>query len=194
MEFWFGYGSTYTYLTVMRIEPLARSRGVTVRWKPIKLVSLMRDLGLPKGPFLERPEKLAYMYRDLERRAAHHGLPYTRAPYPVDTRQTERVGRLAAEEDWCADFTRAVIGMNFTGGPTIGTPGALEAAVERCGRDPARVLAAAADPRIAALLEEDTARARELGVFGSPSFTVNGELFWGDDRLEDALACASARV
>lgn len=72
MEFWFGYGSTYTYLTVMRIEPLARSRGVTVRFKPIKLVSLMRDLGLPKGPFLERPEKLAYMYRDLERRAAHH--------------------------------------------------------------------------------------------------------------------------
>jgi len=194
MEFWLGYGSTYTYLTVMRIEALAARHGVAVEWKPIKLLSLMRELGSPSGPFLERPEKLKYMYRDVERRAQRHGLRYVQAPYPVDTRQTERVGRVAAQQGWCADFTRAVFEMNFTGGPTIGTPGALEAAIARCRQDPAAVLAQAASAEVAGWLEADTRRARELGIFGSPSFTVGSELFWGDDRLEDAVELAVARA
>src|SRR5262245_5586095 len=102
VEFWFGYGSTYSYLSVMRIEQMVEDKGVRLIWKPFNLTVMMREKGLPKGPFFERPEKIAYMWRDLERRALRHGLPYRKpTQYPVDSQRTVRVGYLAAREGWC---------------------------------------------------------------------------------------------
>ena len=63
LEFWVGYGSTYTYLSVMRIEAASARAGVELVWKPFNIRTLMIEKGLPTGPFMPRPEKLAYMWR-----------------------------------------------------------------------------------------------------------------------------------
>ncbi len=189
IEFWFGYGSTYAYLSAMRIESLLLGSGIKVLWRPFNLTTLMREKGFAKGPFADRPEKLAYMWRDLERRAKRHGIPYRRPTiYPVDSQRTVRVGFLSSREGWCAAFTRKVMTMNFVEARPIGVPGQLEAALSELGHDPEIVIQRAHEPDVEAALEAQTRQAIELGIFGSPSFLVNGELFWGDDRLEDAIA------
>jgi len=188
IEFWIGYGSTYSYLSAMRIEKLAQASGVTVEWKPFNIRALMVEKGLPAGPFMPRPEKLAYMWRDLERRARRRGLPYARPPlYPVDTQQTVRVAFLAAREDWCGPFSRKVFEMNFVEGRSMGAPGNLEAALAEIGRDAERTIRRAHEQDIEEGLAAQTRRAIDLGMFGSPHFRVGEELFWGDDRLEDAI-------
>ncbi|HVO24737.1 MAG TPA: 2-hydroxychromene-2-carboxylate isomerase [Candidatus Margulisiibacteriota bacterium] len=191
LEFWIGYGSTYSYLSVMRIDALTEGAGVPLVWKPFNIRALMIEKGLPTGPFVPRPEKLAYMWRDLERRAQRRGLPYAKPPlYPVDTQATVRVALLAAEEGWCSEFSRRVFHMNFAEGRAMGVPGNLEAALRDIVRDAAATIARAHEPDIESALAAQTRTAIDIGVFGSPTFRVGEELFWGDDRLEDALEWA----
>ena len=99
LEFWIGYGSTYSYLSVMRIDTAVAGTGIQIAWKPFNIRTLMIEKGLPTGPFTPRPDKLAYMWRDLERRAQRRGLAYAKPPqYPVDSQRTVRVAYLAAAE------------------------------------------------------------------------------------------------
>lgn len=188
IEFWIGYGSTYSYLSTMRIERIAESAGLIVDWKPFNIRAMMIEKGLPTGPFVPRPEKLAYMWRDLERRAQRRGLPYVKPPqYPVDTQKTVRVAFLAATEGWCGRFSRKVFEMNFVEGRSIGARGNLEAALTEIGMDAERIIRRAQEQDIEDGLAAQTRRAIDLGMFGSPHFRVGEELFWGDDRLEDAI-------
>jgi len=188
LEFWVGYGSTYTYLSVMRIDAAAARAGVQLVWKPFNIRTLMIEKGLPTGPFVPRPEKLAYMWRDLERRAQRRALPYAKPPqYPVDSQATVRVAYLAAQEGWCSEFTRKVFHMNFAEGRSIGAPGHLEAALAELGRDAPQIVRRAHEADIEQGLASQTRTAVDIGVFGAPTFRVAGELFWGDDRLEDAI-------
>jgi len=196
LEFWIGYGSTYSYLSVMRIDALASTAGVEVIWKPFNIRTLMIEKGLPTGPFVPRPDKLAYMWRDLERRAQRRGLPYARPPqYPVNSQATVRVASLAAEQGWCSEFSKKVFHMNFVEGRSIGGPGNLDAALRELGRDPAEVVRRAHERDIEDGLAAQTQTAIDIGVFGAPTFRVGGELFWGDDRLEDAVEwCLAGRL
>lgn len=188
IEFWFGYGSTYSYLTVMRIDQVVESNGIQLIWKPFNITALMRERGLPTGPFVPHPEKMAYMLRDLERRAQQRGLPYQKpVQYPVDSQQTVRVGYLAALEGWCSQFSRRVFEMNFAERRPIGGPGNLEAALQHIGKEPEATIRRAHDADIEKGLEASTQSAITRGMFGSPHFLVDDELFWGDDRLEDAV-------
>jgi len=192
LEFWIGYGSTYSYLSVMRVDASAERCRVPLVWKPFNIRALMIEKGLPTGPFLPRPDKLAYMWRDLERRAQRRGLPYARpAQYPVDSQATVRVAVLAAQEGWCSEFSRRVFHMNFVESRPIGALGNLETALRDVGRDPAATIRRAHEPDIEAALAAQTRTAIEIGVFGAPTFRVGDELFWGDDRLEDALEWAT---
>jgi len=196
LELWIGYGSTYSYLSVMRIDAVAAAAGIEIVWKPFNIRALMIEKGLPKGPFIPRPDKLAYMWRDLERRAQRRGLPYVRPPqYPVDSQATVRVACLAAQEGWCGEFSRKVFHMNFVEGLSIGGPGNLESALRELGRDPAEVVRRAHEKDIEDGLAAQTQTAIDIGVFGAPTFRVGDELFWGDDRLEDAVEwCLTGRL
>jgi 2-hydroxychromene-2-carboxylate isomerase len=136
------------------------------------------------------------MWRDLERRAQLRGVPYSKPmQYPVDSQTTVRVGYLAAIEGWCSQFSRCVFEMNFTEARPIGGPGNLEAALTDLDRDPQATIARAHEPDVEEALARDTRAAIERGMFGSPHFLVGEELFWGDDRLEDAIAwCVEGRL
>ncbi|WP_374669002.1 2-hydroxychromene-2-carboxylate isomerase [Ramlibacter sp.] len=187
VEIWLEYASTYSYLTVARVGKLARERGVILDWQPFFLPPV-RDQQNMGFPFPEASAKTAYMWRDLERRARHHGLPYRRPEqYPVNSLQTIRVALLGAREGWCQAFTEEAFRLHWTEGRLIGTDENLHAALRHAGQDPARVVAAASSPENKEALKAQTPRALARGIFGAPSFVVRGELFWGDDRLEDAI-------
>ncbi len=190
ITFWYSLGSTYTYLSAMRIEALARQHDVPITWRVFNVRRIMLEM---ENRFLAgKPEKYAHMWRDIARRAAMYGMP-ANVPVPHPIKEFERahlVATLGMREGWGIAFSRASFRRWFVDGQEPGAEPSLSASLLEAGQDPARVLPASADPAIAAELDATTSEARALGIFGSPSFTVGGELFWGDDRLEDAIAWA----
>jgi len=193
IDFWYSIGSTYSYLTVMRLADVERSSGVTFRWRPFNVRHVM--IAQNNIPFKDKPVKAAYMWRDIERRASRYGLaPTLPAPYPLPGLVLANlVATLGAEEGWVQDYTRASYRRWFEEGEPAGEDPNLAASIREIGRDPAEVLASARSERIEAALAAATEEALDLGVFGSPSFVVDGDVFWGDDRLEDALLWAGQR-
>lgn len=191
IEFWLEYASTYSYLTVARIGRLCDARGVEIDWQPFWLYPVREQQGLA-APFPEGSARERYMWRDLERRAAQRGLPYRRPGiYPFNSVAVGRVALLGAREGWCRAFTETAFRLHWTEGVAMGTADNFEAAIAAAGQDPARALGAAATPEVKQAFKDQGARALARGLFGAPSFVVAGELFWGDDRLEDAIDCAT---
>ena len=194
LDFFFFYGSTYTYLTVMRIEKLTEAAGVTVRWRPINLRQIMIEMD--NIPFAKKPVKARYMWRDLERRARKHGIPFVQQPvYPVEPDLlASRVGVVAAEQGWCPEYTKETYRAWFLENKGAGMGNNVEEALSALGKDPHEIIGLANSDRIKERLQAETDAAKALGVFGSPTFAVGDEIFWGDDRLEEALDwCRSAQ-
>ena len=187
IDFWYSIGSTYSYLTVMRLPEVERAAGIKVRWRPFDVRHVMVEQN--NIPFKDKPMKTAYMWRDLERRAGRYGLaPRVPAPYPLPGLVlANQIATLGAEEGWVAEYTRATYRRWFESGEPAGEEPNISESLREIGCDPSQALAAAQSEGIKGALESATHEAMELGVFGSPTFVVDGEVFWGDDRLEDAL-------
>jgi 2-hydroxychromene-2-carboxylate isomerase len=187
IDFWFSIGSTYSYLTVSRLPELEARSGVPFRWRPFNVRSIMRDMN--NVPFSTKPAKAAYMWRDVERRAATHGVPFAGIPpYPIAAlERANRIALVAAGEGWVVPFTQAAYRKWFLEHRQPVDDDSIAADLSALGQDPARVLARADSEAGIAALERETGEAKALGVFGSPTFVVGRELFWGDDRLDDAM-------
>jgi 2-hydroxychromene-2-carboxylate isomerase len=187
IDFWFTMGSTYTYLTVNRLPTIARANNADFRWRPFHLLILLKEMN--HVPFADKPAKCAYMWRDIERRAAMYGIP-ARLPAPYPVANSERANLIAIvgiREGWGIEYVRAAYRLWFQSGQENGSEENIAASLGEVGQNPKRVLALAQSDEIQAALIAQTNSARELGIFGSPSFVVDGELFWGDDRLQDAI-------
>ena len=191
IEFWYDFASTYAYLAAMRVGALAEEAEVGVRWRPFLLGPIFAAQGWTNSPFNLFPVKGRNMWRDVEREAARGGLPpITRPdPFPQNSLTAVRVANHGLEEPWLVPFTRAVFEAAFAKGQSIADPGTISAILRDLDLDVDAVTrAAAAEPnktRLKAVSEE----ARSRGIYGAPSFlTEDGELFWGNDRLEQALA------
>jgi len=188
IDFWYSIGSTYTYLTVMRLPDYARENNVRFNWRPFNVRSLMIEQ--KNIPFSGKPEKTAYMWRDIERRAAKYNLPISApAPYPLEELVlANQVALLGHREGWGQAYTTETYRLWFVDGQPAGSEPNISEALRRTGQDPARVLAIARSQEITQALVAETDNCRDVGVFGAPSFVVGGEVFWGDDRLDDAVA------
>ncbi|HQZ02825.1 MAG TPA: 2-hydroxychromene-2-carboxylate isomerase [Thauera sp.] len=188
VEFWYEFASTYSWLSVMRIEPLAEAAGVQLEWKPFLLGPVFMAMGWSDSPFNIYPPKGRYMWRDLERLAARHQLPFRKpSGFPRNSMLAARVALLGVNEGWVAPFSRAAMNANFAEDRDIGQRAVIADILLAQGLDADAVIERAlADPNKLALRQQ-TAHAAELGLFGAPSFRVGEELFWGNDRLEDAL-------
>jgi 2-hydroxychromene-2-carboxylate isomerase len=190
IDFWFSIGSTYTYLTVMRIDDVKESEHVEFRWRPFPVGNLMDEQN--NIPFRGKPVKTAYMWRDIERRAAMYGFP-ARVPAPYELTEYHLVNKiaiLANREGWCRDYIKESYRRWFQHGEEITLDPSLGETLRRLGQDPRRVRSAATSKANELAYREVTDEARRLNVFGSPSFVVAGEVFWGDDRLDDAIQWA----
>ena len=187
LDFFLFLGSTYTYLAVNRAERLAAHHGITLRWRPFSARSLMIEQN--NRPFVGKPIKLAYMWRDLERRAQRHGIPFVSVPnYPNDADElANRVATIAAIEGWCPEFAKAAYRAWFIENQDPGAVASLGHILQDLGREPSAILKRAKGNEVRALYAAETEVARSLGIFGSPTFATGAEIFWGDDRLEDAI-------
>lgn len=192
LEFFFFLGSTYSHLSVHRAQALAQAAGVELVWRPFSVRTLMREQN--NIPFAGKPVKMRYMWRDLERRAQRFGVPFDGIPpYPIDAdERANRVATLAAADGWCPAFVRAAYRCWFLDKRDPGSPEALRALLEGLGQSAARCFEAADGDAVRSEYRARTDRARELGLFGSPTFVAGSELFWGDDRLDDALDWVNA--
>jgi 2-hydroxychromene-2-carboxylate isomerase len=188
VDFFFSCASTYTYLAAMRAEPLAAAAGVRLRWRPFNLRAIMTEQD--NRPFVGKPVKTGYMWRDIERTANRLGIPFSGAPhYPLaHALPLNRVAVLAASEGWAPDFVRASYKLWFLDKRDPGDPASLSETLGKLGKDPAKVVARSESEENLKQMEAETQVARELGLFGSPSFVVDREVFWGNDRLEEAIA------
>jgi 2-hydroxychromene-2-carboxylate isomerase len=192
LDFFFEFASSYSYPAAMRVGALAEATGVAVRWRPFLLGPLFRAQGWDNSPFNLYPAKGRYMWRDLERICGRLGLPFRRPdPFPQPSLLAARVAHVGLDEGWGEAFCRAVFAAEFGEGRQIGDEAVMRELLTSLGVAPAPALARARSDEIKERLRSTTAEAERLGVFGAPSFVAaGGELFWGNDRMADALAWA----
>lgn len=190
LDFWFDFASTYSYLSAMRIDALAATQGVDVRWRPFLLGPIFKAQGWSTSPFNLFAAKGRYMVRDIGRIAAARGVTFRMPdPFPQASLLAARTALAIDEEPARARFCRAVFEAEFAGGRPIDAPATIADCLGKAGLDRAATVAAAGSDAVKARLRAETEAAMERGVFGAPAFvTADGELFWGDDRLEQALA------
>jgi 2-hydroxychromene-2-carboxylate isomerase len=189
LEFWFEFASTYSYPAAMRVEEAARAAGVPLVWKPFLLGPIFGAQGWNDSPFNVYPVKGRYMWRDLARICADAGLPL-RSPsrFPRSGLLAARVALLGGDEPWMPRFVRAVYHANFADDREISEPEVIGSLLEELGLDARALLAAAQSPENKERLKRQTEQAIERGIFGAPSFVSRDELFWGNDRLDAAMA------
>lgn len=194
LEFWYDFASTYSYLSAIRIEALAAKAGVSVLWKPFLLGPIFHAQGWNTSPFNIYPAKGKYMIRDMQRLAAARGLPFNPpSPFPQNSLHAARLALIGHAEGWGVRFTHAVYAAEFGGGADsadIGDKDALTAILKRLDLDAEAIMARATASENKERLRLQTEMAQELGIFGAPSFLAGEELYWGDDRLEQAVAAA----
>lgn len=192
ITFWYEFASTYSYLSVMRIGGLAAARGVSVTWKPFLLGPVFAAQGWDTSPFNIYPAKGRYMWRDVERLCSARGLAFCRPPiFPQNGLMAARLALAAAEQDRIEHFSKAVFQAQFGAGEEISEEPVLQACLSQAGLDRSLMQRAQA-PDIKSALRAQTDEAMAAGIFGAPSFISGAELFWGDDRLEQALDHAAA--
>ena len=188
IEFWFSIGSTYTYLSVTRLKEVEQKFEVKFSWQPFSVRKIMLEMdNVPFPP--TKQVKADYMWRDIERRASSYGFEAkVPAPYPLKKFDlANKIAVIGMQEGWCFDYVIATYWRWFVAGLEPGSEPNVSESLREIDQDPERVLELAADETIAKAYLSQTEQAQSKRIFGSPSFIVDGELFWGDDRLEDAM-------
>lgn len=190
LEFWYDFASSYSYLTAMRIEAEAKTAGVTITYRPFLLGPIFKAQGWTTSPFNLFPAKGQYMVRDITRLATARGLPPFQIPeaFPANSLHAARVALAGEADGWIAAFTRAVFETQFAGRQDISDIAVLASVLDGIGIDAQAALARSTTPEIKDRLRTQTEAASKRGIFGAPTFvTADGELFWGDDRLDQAI-------
>ncbi len=187
IDFFFFYGSIHSYLSVMRIDTLAAEAGVTVRWRPFNLRQILTEQC--NTGFTKNEVKMNYFWHDLERRARRYGLPFNgRAPYPADPDLIAlKIGVIAAAEGWCPHYSQTTFHDWFIEQRAPGVADHVERVLASLGRQAGSLITRAEGPEAADLVQHATDAARKLGIFGAPTFAIGNEIYWGDDRLEEAI-------
>ena len=195
LQFWFELASNYSYLAAMRIEGMARDANVEVEWRPFLLGPIFKAQGWSTSPFNLYPAKGRNMRRDMERICAARGLPFVMpATFPAASLLANRITCVGQADGWAEPFAKAAFTAEFGHGADIADPAVLSGILSGLGIDAAQALTSAGEPAAQDRLKHNTEEAMRLGIYGAPSFiTDDGELFWGDDRLEQAIAWAALR-
>ena len=195
ITFYFDLGSPFAYLASERLHTLLPE---PVQWQPVLLGGLFRLTGRSSWALGDYQRRQAGM-ADIERRALAYGMPPMRwpDPWPADYLTAMRATTYAFSVGRGRDFTMRAYRDAFQRGSELSVAENVLRSAARAGLDPDAVRAGASDPEIKQALRDATDAAYDRGVFGVPTIAIGDELFWGDDRLEDAAAhlqAASDRV
>jgi 2-hydroxychromene-2-carboxylate isomerase len=195
LEFWYEFGSTYSYPAAMRVERVAGAAGVALRWRPFLLGPIFVAKGQMDSPFNTDPVKGRYMWRELARICAREDIPLVLPParFVQNSLKAARVALVGENEGWMPAFSRAVYKANFAEQKDISEDATLIDILTALGVDAGRAMTAAGSPEIKERLKAQTEEAMRREVFGAPFSMVGDEPFWGNDRLEEAVAFAAAQ-
>ncbi|MDZ4868166.1 MAG: 2-hydroxychromene-2-carboxylate isomerase [Alphaproteobacteria bacterium] len=194
LEFWFEFASTYSYPAAHAVEAAAKARGVPVTWRAFLLGPIFGAQGWNDSPFNIYPAKGAYMWRDLARLCAAQGLPLTRpSQFPRNGLLAARISCRFADEAWLPEFVRRVYSANFSRDLDISSPFVIGEILSTMGQNAAEVMRAAQAQESKDGLRVQTEKAVAMGLIGAPSYVVDGEVFWGGDRLGAALDWATGK-
>ncbi len=188
LEFWFEFASTYSYPAAMRIERLAAGRGVRISWKVFLLGPIFAAQGWANSPFNLQPAKGRYMWRDLERICNRERITLRRPTvFPRSGLVASRVACGNAGAQWLPDFVRAVYVANFAEDRATDDPVVIGEILDGLGLPGRDLVTRAASDEAKAALRRRADEAAAWGIFGAPTLFAGEEMFWGNDRLEDAL-------
>lgn len=188
LQFWFEFASTYSYLSVMRIESLAEQAGITLQWKPFLLGPIFKNQGWDTSPFNIYKNKGKYMWKDIQRKCNEYGIPFKRPSiFPQNGLLAARVSILISSEKYLPEFVKSVFLANFSEGKDIFDLATISFIIDSIGQDGDKLIEYALTSENKERLRKQTEEAGELGIFGAPTFIADNELFWGNDRLEDAI-------
>jgi len=189
IDFWFEFGSNYSYLSVMRIEQDAARAGVRIRWQPFLLGPIFQAFGWNTSPFVLQKAKGDYVWLDMERQCRKYGLPWKKpGNFPRSAILPLRVAVLAAEQSWMAEYCRRMMQMNFSYDRDIDNKEVVTAVLNDMGLAAADIIEQALCEENKLKLRRQTELAMSKGIFGAPTFFIGEHMFWGNDRLDDALA------
>jgi 2-hydroxychromene-2-carboxylate isomerase len=193
---WLSIGSTYSYLTALRINAIKQEKGLNLLVKPISIRAIMKSMdNIPFPP--SKKTKVDYMWRDIERRAEWYGLPKPKlpAPYPLQAfDQANKVGIVLNQKGKYLEYYEETYRIWFVSGIEAGSEENLRLVFNSMQLNYEDIMHQAGDGIIQKIYEENTEEAKQLGVFGAPSFSVGNEIFWGDDRLEDAIRFSANQI
>jgi 2-hydroxychromene-2-carboxylate isomerase len=191
MQMWFDFASPYSYLAIERVGALAEAAGVVVDLRPFLLGPIFQAQGWNDSPFRLFPGKGAYMMRDIARLADKYGVTYNRPRlFPRMSVLPARIALLGQDEPWGRDFCVAVFRANFQHDLDIQAEDVVHQVLKDLSLDADMLIERAKTEAAKEALRRQVDRARNLGLFGAPTFFVGDEMFWGNDHLEDALEWA----
>ena len=185
IRFYFDIVSTYSYLALRRIEDIAARHGRTVDWIAVSLGHIFQSLEIKPPPFI--PARLRYNTIDLLRSAAFAGVPFkVPDPFPFDAKVSRYAfwSLKARDPKLARDFAIAVMTRAFGEGRSVMTPAEIADACGHLGLSLSDIEQAAADPAAKRAVVEAMDSARADGMIGAPFMVLDGEPFWGADRLD----------
>ena len=189
IEFWYSIGSTYTYLSTQRLTEIANKKNIEFEWCPFSVRSRMIEM--ENVPFMaeKKRDKIDYMWRDVQRRANFYGFDAkVPAPYPLkEFDLANKVAIFGKDQGWIKEYTILTYKKWFLEHLEPGSEPNLSSTLREIGLDPDEIINLAQADEIEQKYLKNTEIAKNKGIFGSPSFTVENEVFWGDDRCEDAI-------
>ena len=188
VDFFFSIGSTYTYLSVTRILDVGKKHQIKFNWKPFSVREIMKEMNNIPFP-KDKINKVNYMWRDIERRAEGYGFfAKTPVPYPLSEFDlANQIAILGLEKEWGINFIVHTYKKWFQEGKEPAIEPSISEVCKELGLNKEDVINEAQTDLVKNKYKQNTNLAREYKIFGSPSFVVNNELFWGDDRMEDAI-------
>ena len=189
IEFWYSIGSTYTYLSTQRLTEIANKKKIEFEWCPFSVRSRMIEM--ENVPFMaeKKRDKIDYMWRDVQRRANFYGFDAkVPAPYPLkEFDLANKVAILGKDQGWIKEYTILTYKKWFLEHLEPGSEPNLSSTLREIGLDPDKIINLAQADEIEQKYLKNTEMAKNKGIFGSPTFIVENEVFWGDDRCEDAV-------
>jgi 2-hydroxychromene-2-carboxylate isomerase len=189
IEFWYSIGSTYTYLSTQRLTEIANKKKIEFEWCPFSVRSRMIEM--ENVPFMaeKKRDKIDYMWRDVQRRANFYGFDAkVPAPYPLkEFDLANKVAIFGKDQGWIKEYTILTYKKWFLEHLEPGSEPNLSSTLREIGLDPDKIINLAQADEIEQKYLKNTEMAKNKGIFGSPSFIVENEVFWGDDRCEDAI-------
>ena len=188
IDFYFSIGSTYTYLSVTRILDVEKKNQVKFNWKPFSVRMIMKEMNNIPFP-KDKINKVNYMWRDIERRAERYEFfAKTPVPYPLSEFDlANQIAILGLKMGWGVDYVRLTYKKWFQEGKEPVVEPSISEVCKELGLNKDEIIIGSKTKEIKDEYFSNTDAARENKIFGSPSFIVDNELFWGDDRMEDAI-------